>query len=163
MNDTKTLSDIMRERRNQVQGLDRFNVASALAEQNPMAIERGIQGLTQQANPFQVSASNFIGEKAQDIYNKRLGDVKGSLLRNAIFRDAERDSGITNLAQQEHIFQEQEAFKRAQEAARKKAKKRGLGAALGGLAGAGLGAMFGGPMGAQIGGGLGTSIGGSLG
>jgi hypothetical protein len=155
------LSQLIQERKNKVAGLNPYEVGAMMSNVGPKAIEQGLQTQIQSGNPFQVRGAEMLGDRASQIYNQRLGNVKSSILRNAIFADAERDDKTAELASAYKNQKDQEWLLEQQRKAAKKAKKKGLISGIAGVGGAIAGGMIGGPAGAQVGAGLGTMIGGS--
>jgi hypothetical protein len=162
------LSQLIQERRNKVSALDPYQVGAMLSNQSPTAIESGLRTQIQSGNPFQVRGAEMLGDRASQIYNQRLGGVKSSILRNAIFADADRDERTAELTSAYKQKQDEEFLLEQQRKAAKKAKKKGLASGLLGTAGAIGGGILGnmvapgigGAAGAQIGAGFGTMLGG---
>lgn len=158
-----SLSEMINERKAKVANLDPYAVSSMLANQAPNQIEQGLSTQIQSGNPFQVHGAELLGNRASDIYNQRLGGVKSSILRNAVFADADRDARTSEVADAYKRQKDEEWLLAQQRKAAKRAKKKGLVSGIAGVAGAvGAGLLTGGnPYAIQAGGGIGTMIGGS--
>jgi len=156
------LAEMIKERKAKVKNLDPYEVGSMFSNMGQDYMKQGFESQMAQGNPFQVGSTELLGGRASDIYNQRLSGLKNSILRNAVFADAQRQSVTGDLVAQERLKQEQRLIEEAQKRAARKARKKGLMGALGGLAGAGLGALLAptgmGMAGAYIGQGAGSLI-----
>lgn len=157
-----SLGDMIAARKQKLQGGSPDEIYGLLNSQSPDAIQSGIRQMQGGGNPFGTLRGNYLGDRANQIYNQRLGSAKSSILRNAVFADADRQQQIGQLGAGIEQRKAQERLIEAQRKAAKKARKKSFGATLGGIAGGIGGAMIGGPAGAQVGAGLGSAVGGSF-
>lgn len=157
-----SLSDMIAARKQQLQGGSPDEIYGLLSAQSPDAIQSGIRTMQSGGNPFGTLRGNFLGDRANQIYNQRLGGARSSILRNAVFADADRMQQIGQLGSGIEQRKAQERLIQAQKKAAKKAKRRALSSAVLGTAGAIGGAMIGGPAGASVGAGLGSAAGGAM-